>query len=226
MKKLLQGMLIPFTLFSFIIVVMGCDPSLSNKVEDESSQQDRTQTERDAQDADGLDSEFQVDQESQVDDTDAKHDSSLAQQRNTSELKSGNVFYIARDVASMQMNAGDYVSEIQQSQENLQHAVDSKDQQQLQTTATALQKQLQGFNQALINLDLKSEEIHHIRENVVAANTQVLKSPLMNGDLDFSKVDFNKLQQQMSSVQNEMLKLAAMVIPKSNSDSSQENESN
>lgn len=218
MKKLLQGILIPFTLFSFIIVVIGCDPNFKHKVEDDQTQQDTTQRNEDDQDQDIEETDLQDPSDLEVDRVpEAKNDSSLAQQRTESELKSGNLFYIARDVASMQMNAGDYVTELQQSQDDLQQAVNSKDQQQLQSTATALQKQLKGFNQALINLDLKSQEIHDIRDKVVAANNQVLKTPLMNGDLDFSKVDFTKLEQQMNAVQTEMLKLAAMVIPKGNS---------
>ena len=215
MKKLLQGIMIPFTLFSFIIVMIGCDPSLKNKLDADQEQQDSSQMKSNDQDSNIQTSENDSHENNQsLSASEPKRESSLAQHKTETELKRGNVFYIARDVASMQFNAGDFVPEIQQSQDSLQQAIDLKDQKQLQSTVTALQKQLTGFNQALINLDLKSQEIHDIRENIVSANTQVLKSSLMNGDLDFSKVDFKKLEQQMNSVQNEMLKLATMILPK------------
>lgn len=201
MKKLLQGAILPFTLFSFIVVMVGCDPSFKDNADHEKSDQ-ATQIESSTETTTHPDSTA---------------DTSLDAHRKPSELKNGNLFYIARDVADMQMNAGNYVTELKQSQQDLQQAIDLKDQQQLQTSVTTLQKQLKGFNQALINLDLKSQEINDIRENIVSANTQVLKSSLMNGDLDISKVNFKKLEQQMNTVQSEMLKLATMLIPENQS---------
>ena len=215
MRKFLQGIVIPFTLFSFIIVMIGCDPSLKNKLEEQQSHQDASETNPIEHESNIKDFQEKTVEDDQSDlSSENKPTSSLAQHKSESELKSGNVFYIARDVASMQMNAGDYVTEIQKTQDALQSALDHKDQKLLQTTATNLHKQLTNFNQALINLDLKSQEIHNIRENIVSANKQVLKSSLMNGDLDYSKVDFKKIESQMSSVQNEMLKLASMILPK------------
>jgi len=41
----------------------------------------------------------------------------------------------------------------------------------------------------------------------------------MNGEVDFSQVNLQKIEQQLGSVQSEMLKLAAMLIPTSNSES-------
>ncbi len=53
---------------------------------------------------------------------------------------------------------------------------DAQDPQQLQIATTQLQQQLQGFNQTLSSLDLKTQEIDTIRQNVLAANQQVLGS--------------------------------------------------
>lgn len=129
------------------------------------------------------------------------------------ELKSGNMLYIVRDVANMQLKAGEYVTQLQQTQSDLQVAIDQHDQQQLQHAATALRQQLTGFNEALNGLNLKTQEIHDIREKLLTANQQVLASPLFNGQVDFSQVDFNKIQAQMGTIQSEMLKLAGMLIP-------------
>lgn len=128
------------------------------------------------------------------------------------DLKSGNMFYIVRDVADLQLKAGQYVEQLNQTKSELQTAVDAQDPQQLQIAATQLQQQLQGFNQTLSSLDLKTQEIDTIRQNLLAANQQVLASPFLNGQVYLSKVDFKKLEQQMGSIQAEMLKLAGMIL--------------
>lgn len=143
-------------------------------------------------------------------------DSSASSNSNTNptnaQLSSGNMFYIVRDVADLQLKAGQYVEQLNQTKSELQTAVDAQDPQQLQIAATQLQQQLQGFNQTLSSLDLKTQEIDTIRQNLLAANQQVLASPFLNGQVDLSKVDFKKLEQQMGSIQAEMLKLAGMIL--------------
>ena len=140
------------------------------------------------------------------------------------ELKAGNMFYMVRDVADLQFKAGSYVEQLKQTQTDLQTAVDTKDTQQLQATASKLQQQLTGFNQALSELNLKSQEIDQVRSNIMSANQQVLASPLLNGQVDFSQVDLKKIESQMVSVQAEMLKLAGMLIQNSDKDASSEAE--
>jgi len=127
-------------------------------------------------------------------------------------LSSGNMFYIVRDVADLQLKAGQYIEQLNQTKSELQTALDSQDPQQLQILATQLQQQLQGFNQTLSSLDLKTQEIDTIRQNLLTANQQVLASPFLNGQINLSKVDFKKLEQQMGNIQTEMLKLAAMIL--------------
>ena len=127
-------------------------------------------------------------------------------------LSSGNMFYIVRDVADLQLKASQYIEQLNQTKSELQTAVDAQDPQQLQILATQLQQQLQGFNQTLSSLDLKTQEIDTIRQNLLTANQQVLASPFLNGQVDLSKVDFKKLEQQMGNIQTEMLKLAAMIL--------------
>ena len=127
-------------------------------------------------------------------------------------LSSGNMFYIVRDVADLQLKAGQYIEQLNQTKCELQTALDAQDPQQLQILATQLQQQLQGFNQTLSSLDLKTQEIDTIRQNLLTANQQVLASPFLNGQVDLSKVDFKKLEQQMGNIQTEMLKLAAMIL--------------
>ena len=138
--------------------------------------------------------------------------------KSTEDLKQGNMFYIARDVANVQLKTGDYVEKLQQSQANLQQAIQSQNQAELQQSVKTLTRELQGFNTALISLDLKSQEIDGIRQQVLQANKQVLNSALLNGDLDISKVDFKKIEQQMNTIQLDMLKLAGMMIPGSNTE--------
>ena len=127
-------------------------------------------------------------------------------------LSSGNMFYIVRDVADLQLKAGQYIEQLNQTKSELKTALDTQDPQQLQILATQLQQQLQGFNQTLSSLDLKTQEIDTIRQNLLTANQQVLASPFLNGQVDLSKVDFKKLEQQMGNIQTEMLKLAGMIL--------------
>ena len=196
MKKLLQNLVLPFALFSSGILLIGCEQAT------EPNQQD-IQTESSEQ-----------------------NQSANTQSPEKAELKSGNMLYIVRDVADMQLKAGEYVTQLQETQNDLQTAIEQHDQQQLQEAATALQQQLTGFNNALNGLNLKTQEINDIREKLLSANQQVLASPFLNGQVDFSQVDFKKMQQQMGTIQSEMLKLASMMIPQqAENDSSNTNHS-
>lgn len=196
MKKLLQNLVLPFALFSSGILLIGCEQAT------EPNQQD-IQTE-----------------------TSEQNQSASTQNPDKAELKSGNMLYIVRDVADMQLKAGEYVTQLQETQSDLQAAIEQHDQQQLQEAATALQQQLTGFNNALNGLNLKTQEINDIREKLLSANQQVLASPFLNGQVDFSQVDFKKIQQQMGTIQSEMLKLASMMIPQqAENDSSNTNQS-
>ena len=196
MKKLLQNLVLPFALFSSGILLIGCEQAT------EPNQQD-IQTE-----------------------TSEQNQSANTQSPDKAELKTGNMLYIVRDVADMQLKAGEYVTQLQETQSDLQAAIEQHDQQQLQEAATALQQQLTGFNNALNGLNLKTQEINDIREKLLSANQQVLASPFLNGQVDFSQVDFKKIQQQMGTIQSEMLKLASMMIPQqAENDSSNTNQS-
>ena len=196
MKKLVQNLVLPFALFSSGILLIGCEQAT------EPNQQD-IQTE-----------------------TSEQNQSANTQSPEKAELKSGNMLYIVRDVADMQLKAGEYATQLQETQSDLQAAIEQHDQQQLQEAATALQQQLTGFNNALNGLNLKTQEINDIREKLLSANQQVLASPFLNGQVDFSQVDFKKMQQQMGTIQSEMLKLAAMMIPQqAENDSSNTNQS-
>ena len=196
MKKLLQNLVLPFALFSSGILLIGCEQAT------EPNQQD-IQTE-----------------------TSEQNQSANTQSPEKAELKSGNMLYIVRDVADMQLKVGEYATQLQETQSDLQAAIEQHDQQQLQEAATALQQQLTGFNNALNGLNLKTQEINDIREKLLSANQQVLTSPFLNGQVDFSQVDFKKMQQQMGTIQSEMLKLASMMIPQqAENDSSNTNQS-
>lgn len=193
MSKILANAVLPFALFSSGILLMGCDQAV----------------EAPAEQADTTTSDLEPASQQQ---------SSAAQ----TELKSGNMFYMVRDVADLQLKAGSYVEQLKQTQTELQTAVEAKDTQQLQSTATQLQQQLSSFNQVLGNLNLKSQEIDQIRDNIMTANQQVLASPLLNGQVDFSQVNLKKIESQMVNVQSEMIKLAGLLIQ----NPAQESESN
>lgn len=200
MKKLLQGAVLPFIIFTSGILLLGC-----NQTAQQSHQQQDTQQTESTQASDSA-----LEQKSEV------------PHKSAEDLKSGNLFYIARDVADVQLKTGDYIEKLQQTQSDLQQAVQSKDHVVLQQTVKDLSRELQGFNTALISLDLKSQEIDGLRQQVLQSNQQLLNSALLNGDLDISKVDFKKIEQQMNNIQMDMLKLASMMIPNSKDTASSE----
>ena len=147
-----------------------------------------------------------------TDQDDSNATSNRTENTTSAPLSSGNMFYIVRDVADLQLKAGQYIEQLNQTKSELKTALDTQDPQQLQILAIQLQQQLQGFNQTLSSLDLKTQEIDTIRQNLLTANQQVLASPFLNGQVDLSKVDFKKLEQQMGNIQTEMLKLAGMIL--------------
>lgn len=197
MKKIVQGALLPFVIFTSGLLLLGCEPS-----PEQSSSQNST-------------AEVSVDQG-------RSNNENLAENEQTqSSLKSGNMFYIARDVADVQLKTGDYVEKVTQAQADLQNAIESKDQIALQETVKNLSQQLQAFNTALISLDLKTQEIDNIRQHVLKTNKELLNSALLNGNIDVSKINIKQFEQQVGTIQTEMLKLAGMLIPTGQSDSSQ-----
>ena len=193
MKKFIQKAVLPFAILSTGILLSGCEQASE-------PQSDDIQTTQSADVALNQPTETTA----------------------TADLKSGNMFYMVRDVADMQLKAGDYVTQLKQTQNELQTAINDKDQQQLQATAKTLQQQLTGFNQALTSLNLKSQEIDSIRQNILHANQQVLATPLLNGNIDLNQLDFKKIEQQMGSIQTEMIKLAGMMIPQGQDKQDQE----
>lgn len=132
------------------------------------------------------------------------------------ELKSGSMLYMIRDVADLQLKAGSYAEQLQQSKSGLQAALDQQDHAKLQQATAELQQQLQGFNQALNSVNLTTQEISGIRQKLLAANEQALASPLLNGQAGFSPADFKQIEQQIGSIQSEMLKLAGMLMQSGN----------
>ena len=197
MKKIIQNVVSPFVMFSAGLLLIGCEQANSPDTD-----------------------ETQASQSNEVSEPVSESNSASAETPKA-ELKTGNMFYIVRDVADMQLKAGDYVEQLKQTQSELQTAINDKDQQQLQATAKNLQQQLTGFNQALTGLNLKSQEIDSIRQNIMQANQQVLATPLLNGDVDLSQVDFKKIEKQMGSIQMEMVKLASMMIPQGQDEAEQ-----
>lgn len=182
MKNILQNSVLPFALFAGALALLGCDQIATPE------------------------------SHSKTPETQTAIETTAQSQQQATELKSGNMFYIIRDVADFQLKTGDYVEQLKQTQIELQNAVNAQDTTELKQTATTLQTQLNGFNQALTDLNLKSQEIDQIRAKIMTANEKVLASPFLNGDVDLSKIDFKKIEQQMGNVQSEMLKLASMLL--------------
>ncbi|KAF1026417.1 MAG: hypothetical protein GAK29_01265 [Acinetobacter bereziniae] len=123
MKKLLKGAALPFIIFTSGILLLGC-----NQAAEQSRQQQDTQQTESTQASDSA-----LEQKTEV------------INKSSDDLKSGNLFYIARDVADVQLKTGDYIEKLQQTQSDLQQAVQSKDHVVLQQTVKDLDPRATGL---------------------------------------------------------------------------------
>lgn len=139
-----------------------------------------------------------------------QHDAMVAQ--DTQNLSKGNMLNIARDIAKLQLETDDYVTLLKQSQGNLEQAIQDKNIQKLQSITGDLKQELHGLHDALLSLNLKSNEVDQIRQSLLSANQQLLNMPLLHGQTDFSKIDFAKLEKQFNTIQMDMVKLATLVL--------------
>lgn len=186
MKKVLQGAFLPFVIFASGMLLLGCD-----QARDHTTDQENTEITEQTSD--------QTIEQKEENTTPSK-----------TELKSGNIFYMVRDAANLQIKAGDYVEQLKETQLDVEQAIQDKDQSELKTTVSTLKQQLQGLNHALLTLDIKSQEIENIRQSLLQANQQALSMPLLNGKLD--QINFDQIEKQLNTIQMDMVKLAAMVM--------------
>lgn len=139
-----------------------------------------------------------------------EREASIAQ--DTQNLSKGNMLNIARDMAKLQIETDDYVTLLKQSQSNLEQAIQDKNVQKLQHTTGDLNQELHGLHDALLSLNLKSNEVDQIRQSLLSANQQLLNMPLLHGQTDLSKIDFAKIEKQFNTIQMDMVKLATLVL--------------
>ncbi|MFK7214423.1 hypothetical protein [Acinetobacter baumannii] len=187
MKKDLQGAFFPFVIFASGMLLLGCDQAQDHAKEQESVQTNDQISE-------------------QADDSQQE----ITATQNKTELKNGNVFYIVRDAANLQLKAGDYIEKLKDTQLDVEQAIQDKDQHELKTTVTTLKAQLEGLNQALLGLDIRSQEVENIRQSLLQANQQALSMPLLNGKLE--QINFDQIEKQLNTIQMDMVKLAAMIM--------------
>lgn len=187
MKKVLQGAFFPFVIFASGMLLLGCD-----QTQDHAKEQESVQTNDQISD--------------QADDSQQE----ITATQNKTELKNGNVFYIVRDAANLQLKAGDYIEKLKDTQLDVEQAIQDKDQHELKTTVTTLKAQLDGLNQALLGLDIRSQEVENIRQSLLQANQQALSMPLLNGKLE--QINFDQIEKQLNTIQMDMVKLAAMIM--------------
>lgn len=152
----------------------------------------------------------EVEQNTSAEVEDNATEATIAQ--DTQNLSHGNMLNIARDIAKLQIGTDDYLTSLQQSQTNLEEAIQDKNVQQLQHTTNDLNQELNGLHDALLSLDLKSNEVDQIRQSLLTANQQLLNMPLLHGQTDITKINFEKIEKQLNTIQMDMVKLASLVL--------------
>lgn len=140
--------------------------------------------------------------------------------KDNSTTQGGNMLYIVRDVAELKSNTSGYFDKIKQDQENLQQALQDNNPTQVGNSVSSLKKQFITMNRDLEKLDLKSREVDQVRQQMISANQQLLKSSIFNGEMDLSEESLDQLQQQLNSLQNNILELSTLLIPKNKSSDS------
>lgn len=133
-------------------------------------------------------------------------------------LSSGNLFNMVRDVAQLQLKTDDYTALLKSSQNQLEQALQEKNTQQLQNTTADLKQNLHALHDTLQALQLKSHEVDQIRQSLLNANQQLLKMPILHGQLDISQLDLEKIEQQFNRIQMDMLKLATLILGKTDTE--------
>ncbi|WP_335952011.1 hypothetical protein [Acinetobacter beijerinckii] len=133
-------------------------------------------------------------------------------------LSDGNMLNIAYDIAKLQIETDDYITTLKQSQLNLQQAIQDKNIQSLESTTNNLKQELNGLRDVLLSLNLKSGEVDQIRQSLLTANQQLLNMPLLQGQVDLSKIDFAQVEKQLNTIQMDIVKLATLLLG-NNSDS-------
>lgn len=137
--------------------------------------------------------------------------------QDTQNLSRGNMLNIARDIAKLQLETDDYIALLKQSQNSLEQAIQNKNVQQLKATSGDLNQELHGLHDTLLSLNLKSNEIDQIRQNLLVANQQLLNMPLLHGQFDLAKINFEQIEKQLNTIQMDMVKLASLVLKSTNS---------
>lgn len=136
--------------------------------------------------------------------------------QDTQNLSKGNMLNIARDIAKLQLETDDYIALLKQSQNSLEQAIQNKNVQQLKATTGDLNQELHGLHDTLLSLNLKSNEIDQIRQNLLVANQQLLNMPLLHGQFDLAKINFEQIEKQLNTIQMDMVKLASLVLNSTN----------
>jgi len=133
-------------------------------------------------------------------------------------LSDGNMLNIAYDIAKLQIGTDNYITALKQSQLDLQQAIQDKNIQSLDSATNNLKQELNGLRDVLLSLNLKSGEVDQIRQSLLTANQQLLNMPLLQGQVDLSKIDFAQVEKQLNTIQMDMVKLATLLLG-NNSDS-------
>lgn len=124
----------------------------------------------------------------------------------------GNVFYIMHDVAELQLKVGDPLRDFMQQRDTLAQALHTQDVTTLNAERIALAEHIQQLQQDLTALELKSQEVHAVRQQLLHTLADVGQTPWLNSTTPITTQDLDALQQQFKQLQTTMLSLAEMAL--------------
>lgn len=123
-----------------------------------------------------------------------------------------NILNIVQDVAVFESASRHYLTQIEYSQNAISSAIKTENPQQLHIALTTLKQELQNFNHAMQQINVKSWEVDQVRHNIISNNQDILTSDVLRQNTEISKIDLHAFQQHIQQIQNHVSKLAALAI--------------
>ena len=124
----------------------------------------------------------------------------------------GNVFYMMRDVAEVQLKVGDNISSLQQQSEAFSDALNSQNLTVAQTQRNELASQLRTLHNNLTQIELRSQEVSQLRDHMLKTTDDLLASKWLNSAITLNEKDLKQLQAELLQIQNNMLNIARLVM--------------
>ncbi|AOA59514.1 hypothetical protein [Acinetobacter larvae] len=137
----------------------------------------------------------------------AAHERSSASASVASTPKDSSLLATIQDIARVQLQTSRYISQIKQSQADLQDALAQGDRPAIQNSLAALNQQLTDFKLALNEVNLSTAEATALRQNIIQVTDKLLNNANLKDQSILATQNIEKIQIQLDRIQNDIFKL-------------------